>query len=376
MNNVVEMYKNGMGMKRIAKEVKLSYTQVRNILKKENVVFRAPHKKGVWIKDCEDMIKLYSNGMSIKDISDKFKVHHSSILKILKKREVKIERRYDNVKRVLSKQQVQDMVQLYRNGKTYYELEKIYGISRNSILRHIHCNGGIENRVCTNKKYSYNEKFFDNIDSEEKAYLLGLLYADGNNYRKDKKTYRISISLQARDINILNQMKDVMGYNAPLRLYQPKDIKCQPQYNLKFNGKYLSDSLIKLGVIPRKTYNLNFPTFLNEDLYRHFIRGCIDGDGSVCICKDHYGIKNQGVITLSGTSEICNGFKNYIESIFDIHVGIYNCKSTHIKQASIGGNIQVLKILDWLYKDAKIFINRKYFNYLKLKDIYNAKKAY
>ena len=61
--------------------------------------------------------------------------------------------------------------------------------------------------------------------------------------------------------------------------------------------------------------------------------------------------------------------KRHIENTVNIHCSI---NLTHPKMnqitttLSVGGNLQVRKILDWLYQDATIYLPRKYEKYLEL----------
>ena len=60
-------------------------------------------------------------------------------------------------------------------------------------------------------EYNYNEKYFEEINTERKAYWLGFLYADGYIepiYRKEKiKAYRIEVGLSIIDKNTLEKFE-------------------------------------------------------------------------------------------------------------------------------------------------------------------------
>jgi len=68
------------------------------------------------------------------------------------------------------------------------------------------------------RKYNLNENFFDKIDSEEKAYMLGFIYADGNNLFKIN---RISIQLAKKDEDILIKFSKLL-YNENIVKYTSK----------------------------------------------------------------------------------------------------------------------------------------------------------
>lgn len=128
---------------------------------------------------------------------------------------------------------------------------------------------------------------------------------------------------------------------------------------MSIKSKGLHDGFVKWGVVPRKTHILTFPDFLESDLYKHFIRGYIDGDG--CIHK------TQKAVSLSGTKEFCIGVRDYMKNTLDIHCSVMKAgknKSTH--KAVISGRFQVKRFLDWLYENADMYLIRKHETYLTM----------
>ena len=120
--------------------------------------------------------------------------------------------------------------------------------------------------------------------------------------------------------------------------------------------KKIGQDLIRLGVVPNKTFVLKYPNFLTEDQHSHFLRGYIDGDG--CISKYDGHCCN---VSFLGTYDFCYGAKEIIESILDIHCCIRPDKN--IYKILINGKNQVKKFLNWIYKDAELYLTRKYERY-------------
>lgn len=60
------------------------------------------------------------------------------------------------------------------------------------------------------RKYQVNDNFFKEINSEEKAYLLGFFLADGSYCLGSKctKSYKFSIRLQKEDDSVIKLFKD------------------------------------------------------------------------------------------------------------------------------------------------------------------------
>jgi intein/homing endonuclease len=262
------------------------------------------------------------------------------------------------------------VISLYLSGKDTYQTAEECCCSQtfvmNTLKRH-----NIPRRTTQSytTKYISNEKFFDIIDSEERAYVLGFLYADGNNYVKRRCHYEISISLQARDKYILERFRELICPTITLEYIKRQREGWQDQYRLRINNKTISQQLEKLGCVQSKSLILTWPEWLVDiDLQRHFIRGYFDGDGSLWAQKStETGQINWGW-QITSTNTFCYVAKNIVE----MHAGVH-C-SNHLTRAktnqittslSVGGNIQVRRVLDWMYKDATIYLPRKYEKYQK-----------
>ena len=115
-------------------------------------------------------------------------------------------------------------------------------------------------------------------------------------------------------------------------------------------------------MISNKSLKLTFPDWINYKLIPHFIRGFFDGDG--CVCLDS-GKKNNNVITITSTNSFCNSLKTIIENELEIttYVKEASCNNGITKVLYIYGANQVKKFLDWIYKDANLYLKRKYNKY-------------
>lgn len=304
-----------------------------------------------------------------------------------------------------TQQQIDEMINLHNQGKFNREIGKIFDTSRQTIGRILRSNGvpsrhpwltpdrkkqicdryldgmnfteiakeihcaeqtakevvleyGIELRDYRKEsmKYNIDEEYFNIIDTPNKAYVLGLFYSDGT---VSKKTSTITLSLQERDVDILRKIQLDMKSNHPLVYVKlnDKNPNWSNQYSFSISNRPLHDSLIKQGVIPNKSLILKFPENLNVSLYRHFIRGYMDGDGFIS--------KNpkEKRISMVGTRDFCEGVKNIIENELQVHCSICLChgnSDSPTRTLRIAGGKQVKKFLDWLYEDAQLYLNRKY----------------
>lgn len=212
-------------------------------------------------------------------------------------------------------------------------------------------------------KYNSNQHFFDVIDSEEKAYILGFIAADGH---VCDKTYRLMIALKDSDYEMLEKIKSCMNSEHPIvrhiekrNPYTKSNNLVLEQCALNINGKTLVEPLIKMGLSGRKTYTLDekIINYIPKELIRHFLRGFFDGDGNVTWGK-HYSSGNKYLVQVAGNKEFLLGsFQKYFPS----NCNLYKFKAS--KQCycwKIANKEEVLKFLNYIYADSKIYLNRKY----------------
>lgn len=137
------------------------------------------------------------------------------------------------------------------------------------------------------RKYSFDDTYFDNINNPVKSYWLGFIMADGcvSSSTSKKIANRFSIVLKQSDIDHLKKIAKDMKCHAPIITKEHIDKRGFTSYSceLRINSQKLCNSLIKLGVIPNKTGKEQIPSSLDRKYYTDFIRGFFDGDG--CLTK-------------------------------------------------------------------------------------------
>lgn len=194
-----------------------------------------------------------------------------------------------------------------------------------------------------------------------------MLWSDGCNQLDRGK---VILQLQERDIEILEQIKEVSCNERPLYKVNlnNKNPNWQNSIVLTWQSRNISQVLNDYGMVPRKSLVLEFPNWLDESLYPHFIRGYIDGDGSI------YYSSNRNVFRVSMV-----GTKMFLDTVKDI------CESIGVKMSfshkkehnnityvlSTTSNSGTLKILNWIYRDANLKLQRKYDKYKQAFDYYN-----
>jgi intein/homing endonuclease len=196
--------------------------------------------------------------------------------------------------------------------KNYYthskkELINLTGVSNRVIRRVVKENNLIDK---SSKKYTISEKYFSEIDFEEKAYWLGFLYAEDNiKYTSLCSTFSV------------------------------------------YNNKMIND-LINKGCFNNKTFIIEFPK-LNNELIRHFIRGYFDGDGTICIDtnnKNKFGFTSGSYVFLKRIQEILISIGLTELKISDYKT-YYRISWTRLNDLNL--------IYNYLYKNSTIFLNRK-----------------
>lgn len=250
----------------------------------------------------------------------------------------------------ISKEQIKT---LYLEGKTMIEIAKIAECDFTNIRSHLHRMKVEIRKSDAYRKYNINENFFKVIDTEEKAYVLGFLYADG--YNQTSKN-QIRLTLSSIDAEVLLKFNTILNYNRPL-LY----LKDNTIVDLTINSKTISSDLVNLGCTQKKSFTLSFPyDKIPANLVRHFIRGYFDGDGCINISE-----QNDVQINITGNNM-------FIEQLQEILVKATSTSRTKLqlykKSCSVfwhGKNV-CFKVLDYLYKDSNISLDRKNKLYKKI----------
>ena len=251
------------------------------------------------------------------------------------------------------------IIKLYNSGLSQAKIGSIYNVGHyiiGDILRKYNINGRDDSHK--GRKYTINENYFDIIDTPNKAYILGLLYADGCNYLPQHRVY---IELQEADKYILDKINQEINSNKPL-FFNPlndKNSNWQNTYRLNITNKHISIKLNELGLVQNKSLILMPPTWLDTGLIAHFIRGYMDGDGCV----------SEQFIEIASTKEMCLYIQKYCMDILNINAtirNVYNNPESNTKLLFVNGKRQMKIFLDNIYQNAEMYIQRKYDKYIEL----------
>jgi hypothetical protein len=241
-----------------------------------------------------------------------------------------------------------EIFRMYEGGSTYSEIARQYGVDRSVITKLLSRNGFAPRAMSDIKrKYTLNEDYFDVI-SENQAYILGLLFADGSN---NTSRGEVVLQLELSDREVLEKVNREIGSNRPLRTVVLKDPKHAHQSRLRVASRKISDRLDSLGMTHNKTYTLAYPAWLPQEMQRHFIRGYVDGDG--------YTSRNE--CSIIGTKGFCEGVACAFSETLGVTttVRLRGDKGIHV-ELRVGGRLQCRKVYEWLYADASLYMRRKH----------------
>lgn len=237
-------------------------------------------------------------------------------------------------------------------NKSINWIANFYNCSRTTIKTLLKNNGVDIRSNNAYKSRKVDENFFEVIDTEQKAYILGFVYADGY---ISKNYFGIKVSL--KDVELLEKIKSELKSEHKIGIYINNNgySKGNEYASFILSNKKIVKDLLELGVKYNKSKILKFPDFnqVPENLIRHFIRGYFDGDGSIC------GNGKCSVVSFVGTKDFLEGVLKNLKTFINTRSNIYKYKEKDIYEIKVGGRNQVKSIYKYLYEDASIFLGRK-----------------
>lgn len=271
----------------------------------------------------------------------------------------------------LSPQEVIDLFKYFRYGMSVGWIFNKMGISKNLILKLKRDKDTKSILKISSKKYYCNHDFFKKIDTEQKAYWLGFIYADGC-----VTDTTVNILLKGDDSTHLEKYKRDIEAEHPIeiRIEKIRDkktkeiVKLQHTAKIRIAGSILREDLMKLGCGIRKSLTLTFPSFsaIPKPLIHHFVRGYFDGDGSIWKCKnsekwgvgflstDYFNARLFAYLMLNGFSAGEMSFDPHDTTPGMNYLNFHSYEAMH-------------KIKDFMYKDATVFLDRKKIKFDELK---------
>lgn len=224
-----------------------------------------------------------------------------------------------------------------------------YSIKRDTFKKYLK---EIYNLEPKDVRLSYNRNIFSDIDTEEKAYWLGFILADGCIFRNE-----LRIKLNSCDENHL--MKFIEFINGVGEVNIQHEVHKSTKNILSkvvLVSKDIVNDLEKHGISRNKSTkeipNIN----IDNNLVRHYIRGFFDGDG--CITHDLKKIDFASSLIMN----------EYIKRTLIKNLNINDTKILNhgkITKYAIYNKTDKEKVLNYLYANSNIYLDRKYDLYRK-----------
>lgn len=256
--------------------------------------------------------------------------------------------------------QEQEMVGFYHEGLSSRQVGKKLGLSDSTVRRHLRKAGvALRSRSQANclrwrGKTQIAEDWSFIPLTPDKAWLLGLIYSDGNLASRGAH-----ISLVSKDYDLLGQVNRIMG--GKLNIRHRKGVST---YEIVISSQRLCSELVKIGLHPRKSLTITFPT-LPEDALPHFVRGLIDGDGCWYLDKSRQACLN--FTYTSGSGEFVESLRSHLISQAGVSSNTHTIVSQKRRKSELKHrHSDSVKIGEWVYRASQPTnrLKRKYQKWL------------
>lgn len=194
------------------------------------------------------------------------------------------------------------------------------------------------------KRYVDPYEFFETW-TENSAYIIGFFAADGWASKRGPKSIRIGFSQKEPDI--LYTLRDTIGIG---RVYSKND--GMHRYYIQSVRAYERLCKIFGQDVCRKTHTLQWPN-VPDEYARHFVRGAMDGDGSLMKRRDNL----WEIAYTTSSQDFIEGFTDNVFRLtgISLNVGLNKLNAYHARCTGI----KAVCLADWLYRDYSIFMERK-----------------
>lgn len=215
-----------------------------------------------------------------------------------------------------------------------------------------------------NRLHKVDEKFFDQELCEKTAYVAGFIAADGcigtTANKNGGTTYRLTIGLSDKDEVFLRGLGTIMGSSRYHYVSEKNMVYLTIQSTI-----FCSYLMKNFELTPRKSYTVYIPKYVaDSDMAIHYLRGLMDGDGCVGYHKNKYGDKRFYMNIVSCSKIMAYQIKEIFSRLLGEEIGVIRSRtlpSGHEFYIFIVEKInQLIKVRDLLYKDATIYLPRKF----------------
>ncbi|BCM88706.1 hypothetical protein IAD21_00548 [Abditibacteriota bacterium] len=345
----VELYAGGMSLAEVSTHVKRGKTRIREILIKSGVERRCDvggRPRATTLEQDAEVLALYESGKSCREASRSMGFASEGVCRrVLRNKGVKT-----RPMGKLSASQRREICARSIKGETPTSLASEFGVTYGAIIALMEKHGIPRKDAGFPRKHVFDFDFFEVIDSEDKAYWLGFIAADGCVHKGNS----LSIGLAGIDIEHLRKFAVSIG----LSTWEPRIVKSRLGFEsvrLTVTSPKMVLDLRKWGIVQRKSHCLEWPEFLSSELLRHYLRGYIDGDGSWPQAKD----KDWPYFSLCGFPGFILCAQDFMVKECGVRRGKLNYRGDNFCTMGNSAQRDVRKLARFFYGDASTFLDRK-----------------
>jgi len=254
----------------------------------------------------------------------------------------------------LSEEQISEAIHLYTaGGLSYKKIGDRFGVSDNSI-RGLLKRRGVTPRTLSesHRRIECNHGYFGQMLDEQRAYWIGFLLADGGiTKRSYGQTNRVTCRLAPCDIGHLRKLLSALGSGHKITDVGHQGVQ------LSISSSEMVQDLSKHHVSPRKSANHQFSKAIPENLLKHYFRGYFDGNGGISRHRS-----SKWSINCAAGENFLIAFRDWIGG----QIGGHPAKISFadgIHRIAWAGTHRCREILDLMYHDASIYLERKMLKY-------------
>ncbi|PEQ99441.1 hypothetical protein CN483_16140 [Bacillus cereus] len=348
------LFQKGLSITKSAQQKGLDRKKLSRYLKSKGHKFgsRQPNEE----KYAKAIEEYKAGGVSIEFLRKKYKLDRKKLSMMLKKCGVKIKSRPLTKRESENKiRKIEEAEKLFLTGYSLKKAAKKVNLNYYTLCEYFEEEG--YDISYNPRTYVLDETVFEKVDSEEKAYWLVFLYADGNN---NSSVGKLELTLKSGDRGHLIKFQQFLKSTIPIK---PRVVKLNDKEyeaaRIIVCSKKLTGDLYKLGCVDRKSLVLTFPSIdiIPAELTSHFIRGYYDGDGSIHVHDNEL----SATISFVGTEVFLKGIQQVMKLS---QTKLYPKGEAY--QCSYSGGNSIVEILNQFYNNAYIYLQRKYDKYLRI----------
>lgn len=349
-----EMYESGVSMRKIADQYDVSKGTVQNNLKKRGVEVRPKRLYGDRV---DKWVKMYqTEDRSLAEISKMegvkagvIKKYLSEVIELRAYPYKTQEKKYEHLK--------EEWIAEYESGKSLGEIGKIYGVHAQTVHNYLSVEIDMRTYSEASRKYAIDESAFDEIDTKEKAYWLGLIFSTGS-LLKSPDTKGFNLYLRECHKDMLLKFRDTV-----LKSDKPLDFNSDDRiYYLRIGNEHLFNTLYEYGLRMKKTKFSEFPRHLETKYLKSFILGYMDGKGAISY-RSESGKTERYIVHVYGP----NGFLKEMKSFLEAAVGVQNIKQNEEHSyLALYSQTEITNFVQWLYEEEGTFVVENRMKYMRI----------